>query len=353
MIKSILLLGVAWLTALTSLAQSGADPAVIANNLTPAPVASVGSSFTVSFTIGNSGSGAITGASPAERMGFQIDLRDCLPNPAGVSAISGTILNSFDITYDAGLNRFVGLQKSGVVLGFSTVRRFILSAIVTQASASTAVNTIGASCTIIPNTGSLPQPGDDDFSAIYTHTTTTAMPVSLVSFTAQAESDRTVLLKWTTSWEQANKGYVIERSKDLKSFESVGEVTDVAGTSNSLSSYKFVDRNPYRGTSYYRLRQIDLDGSVHTYDAAAVIIDGKYGVYPNPVVNQSFTLDLDEPTTAVLRLYNTTGSELGVIKSEVAESSVKLTPFTKPVSGVYILTVEERGTVRKHRLVVQ
>ncbi|UFH51910.1 T9SS type A sorting domain-containing protein [Spirosoma sp. KNUC1025] len=353
-----------WLISITSLAQSGADPAVIANDLRPQPLANVGSVFSITFAIGNSGSGAITGASGpsdslAERMGFHIDLKQCLPNPADISAVSGTILNNFDITYNASLNRFDGIQKKNVTLGSTTIRRFVVSLIVTQASSSTVVNTIGASCTIIPNSGSLRpngtggQPTDDDFSQIYTHTTTLALPVSLVSFSAQAEPDRTVLLKWTTSWEKANKGYVIERSKDLKTFEEIGEVTDVAGNSNSLSTYRYVDRNPHRGTSYYRLRQVDLDGTIHTFNAESVIIDGRYGVYPNPIVQQTFTLELDEPSTASLRLYNASGSELGFVKSELMESSVKLTPTSKLVSGIYILTVEERGTARKHRLVVQ
>ena len=178
-------------------------------------------------------------------------------------------------------------------------------------------------------------------------------PVSLVSFTAQAQADRTVLLNWKTSWESANKGYLIERSKDLKNFEQVGQVTDVAGTSNSINSYQFVDKNPYRGTSYYRLVQVDLDGSRHTYKAEPVVINGRYGVYPNPVVGSTFTLELDEPASAILHLYDISGREVSVSKSAVTELSLKVSPAVGLSPGVYVLTVEERGILRKHRLVVQ
>ena len=115
-----------------------------------------------------------------------------------------------------------------------------------------------------------------------------------------------------------------------------------------------MDNAPYRGTSYYRLRQEDVDGSSQVFKAEPVVIEGRYGVYPNPVVSQQgFTLELDEPASAVLHLYSASGSELGVGKSDSGESSTKVLPSSKLTSGVYILTVEERGTTRKHRLVVQ
>lgn len=180
-----------------------------------------------------------------------------------------------------------------------------------------------------------------------------AMPVSLVSFTAQAQADRSVLVQWKTSWEHSNKLYIIERSKDLKSFEGVGEVTDVAGTSNSINTYKFVDKAPYRGTSYYRLVQLDVDGSRHTYKAEAVAIDGMYGVYPNPVTSAGFTLTLDEPATAKLQLFNASGRSIDFSQSAVGSGSVKVVPGSHLSSGIYVLMVEERGTNRTYRLVVQ
>ncbi|WP_420147746.1 hypothetical protein [Spirosoma sp.] len=273
-----------WLITFSALAQgNGADPAVISVDLVPAPLANVGSTFSIYFTIGNTGAGEIMGDSDAERMGFYVDLKKCIPNPANVSAVSGSILNSFDVTYDPILNRFNGRQKLGVKLPFATVRRFIASVVVTQASNFTAINDIGATCTIIPNSNSLGlngyvgQPIEDDFAKIFTHTMYTTgapLPVSLISFTAQAEKNQTVLVKWTTSWEKSNKGFIVERSKDLKSFETVGRIPEVAGTNSSTKAYQFVDQHPTRGTSYYRLKQVDLDGSTYTYKAVSVKVDG-------------------------------------------------------------------------------
>ncbi|WP_170139385.1 T9SS type A sorting domain-containing protein [Larkinella arboricola] len=179
------------------------------------------------------------------------------------------------------------------------------------------------------------------------------LPVTLVDFSALAQQDRTVLVKWTTSWERANKGYVVERSQDLKSFEVAGEVNDVAGSSNGINTYRFVDKSPYRGTSYYRLKQVDADGRTEIFRAQSVVIDGQYGVYPNPVVSQQFTLQLDEPADAVLHLYNTSGIEVPVSKSNFTQQSATISPLRKLSSGVYILHIQERGQTRRHRIIFE
>lgn len=344
------------MVGLTSFAQDGSDPAVTSRNLVPAPLQGLGSTFTLTFRIGNNGAAPISGSGSgnANRMQFGICLGKCAPNPATTAALSGPLLTYFDVVYNSSSNCFEGRQKQNVEIPATSVYSLSIASIVTSASSNTAVNDIGASCNIAPNGNANPQPTDNDFASIYTHTITTApLPVALIDFEAQAQEDRTVLVTWKTSWERNNKGYVVERSKDLTNFESVGEVKDVAGTSTSVNSYRFVDPSPYRGTSYYRLRQVDLDGNSQAFPAESIVINGKYGVYPNPVASNGFTLELDEPSSAVLHLYNASGSEVGLSKSDATEMSTRLAPAAKLTSGVYVLTVEERGTTRKHRLVVQ
>ena len=184
---------------------------------------------------------------------------------------------------------------------------------------------------------------------------TSALPVSLVKFTAQVQEDRTVKLDWTTSFETNNKGFLIERSKDLKAFEKVGEVGEVSANSSALKNYSLTDRTPYSGTSYYRLIQTDLSGLATAFPVKSVVIrDNLYGIYPNPVVNgQSFILRLDEPETAVVNLLSVDGRVLPIQKSGIESGNLLLKTTGKLSAGVYVLTVEERGQTRKYRLVVQ
>ena len=184
---------------------------------------------------------------------------------------------------------------------------------------------------------------------------TAAMPVSLVNFTAQPRENRTVDLAWSTSLETNNKGFLIERSKDLSQFEKVGEVSDVATNSSALKTYRMTDQMPFSGTSYYRLTQTDLSGQSRVYPAISVVLrSDAYGVYPNPVVSdQRFMLRLDEPETAKVNFFSADGRTLSLQKAGIESGNLLLKTTGKLSTGVYLLTVEERGQTRQHRLVVE
>ncbi|GAB2554199.1 hypothetical protein GCM10027190_00750 [Spirosoma areae] len=183
----------------------------------------------------------------------------------------------------------------------------------------------------------------------------TPMPVSLVSFTAKAQANHTVDLAWITSLETNNKGFLVERSKDLKAFEKVGEVNELASESNALKHYKLTDIAPYLGTSYYRLTQTDLSGKATAFPAISVVLrDEAYGVFPNPVVNDGrFALRLDEPETATVNFYSAGGSTLPLQKAGIGSGNLLLKTQGNLSAGVYIVTVEERGQTRQHRIVVK
>ncbi|CCH54019.1 hypothetical protein BN8_03157 [Fibrisoma limi BUZ 3] len=184
---------------------------------------------------------------------------------------------------------------------------------------------------------------------------TGALPVSLISFNAKAQGDRTVALEWVTSFEANNKGFIIERSKDLTSFERVGEVSEVAPNSSGRKSYSIIDKTPFSGTSYYRLSQTDLNGKTTALRVASVILrDGAYGVFPNPVIgDQAFRLSLDEPETATIKFFNIDGRALPLQKAGVESGNLLLKSVGKLPTGVYVMTVEERGQTRKHRVVIE
>lgn len=86
------------------------------------------------------------------------------------------------------------------------------------------------------------------------------LPVTLVSFDA-TPSAQGVLLAWRTSSETNNAGFYIEKSTNAVSWLDIGFV-DGKGTVSGLKSYGFLDNHPAQGVSYYRLRQVDYDGSI-------------------------------------------------------------------------------------------
>jgi hypothetical protein len=87
------------------------------------------------------------------------------------------------------------------------------------------------------------------------------LPVSLLVFNAKP-ADNDVVINWTTASEINNKGFNIERSVDGRTFEFVRFV-EGAIQSSSVLNYSEIDNEAFSlsNTLYYRLRQIDLDGT--------------------------------------------------------------------------------------------
>lgn len=86
-----------------------------------------------------------------------------------------------------------------------------------------------------------------------------ALPVSLISFTAQKVAASTVNLTWQTDSEYDMLRYDIERSNDGITFIIIGSVTSV--NSPSLHNYYFTDNYPAAATQFYRLRMVKIYGS--------------------------------------------------------------------------------------------
>ena len=87
------------------------------------------------------------------------------------------------------------------------------------------------------------------------------LPVELTSFRAGASAACVcVRLTWQTASEHGAKTFLIERSANGRDFGIIGEVS-ATGTSTTTSTYAWQDERPLTGQSYYRLRQVDSDGS--------------------------------------------------------------------------------------------
>lgn len=109
------------------------------------------------------------------------------------------------------------------------------------------------------------------------------LPVELVFFTGRAV-DEQVQLNWQTEMESNNEFFAVERSPDGRLFEEIGRVAG-AGTTVRPQDYGWIDANPLNGANFYRLRQVDFDGTTAFY--GPVLVQLPFGndvrIYPNPV----------------------------------------------------------------------
>ena len=77
------------------------------------------------------------------------------------------------------------------------------------------------------------------------------------------------MLTWSTAYEEDNKVFIVERSEDGTTFANIGTV-EGAGTSADIREYNFLDIMAQAARSYYRLKQVDTDGTYSYSDVVAV-----------------------------------------------------------------------------------
>lgn len=111
-----------------------------------------------------------------------------------------------------------------------------------------------------------------------------SLPVEWLSFTAEKLNDNTVQLNWVTGSEINNDRFVIEKRLENGEFKALSEVNG-AGFSDEPSFYEYKDHSPMAAKVYYRIQQIDFDGTSDFSDIVEVTFEdlaARYAVYPNP-----------------------------------------------------------------------
>ncbi|WP_367390237.1 T9SS type A sorting domain-containing protein [Lewinella sp. LCG006] len=121
------------------------------------------------------------------------------------------------------------------------------------------------------------------------------LPIELTRFTATPK-EKSVMLAWETASEINNDYMAVERSSDARSFTEIGKIAG-AGNSNSILRYQLEDTAPHNGINYYRLRQVDYDGTINYSNIVSATFNGKTGLpslnlYPN-VVKSGGSMEID------------------------------------------------------------
>lgn len=180
-----------------------------------------------------------------------------------------------------------------------------------------------------------------------------SLPVTLASFIAKSEGDR-VQLAWVTSVEQDADRFVIERSADLGEYLSLGEVA-AKGTTTTRQYYGFTDYHPLPGENYYRLRQIDHDGTSHMFRPVSVVVqtDALVAiVYPNPADPARIHLRLWNASDASVRLLTLTGQPIPC-RLDRRLSEADLIPQHPLSTGIYWLEVQADGRKQVSRVLIR
>ena len=171
------------------------------------------------------------------------------------------------------------------------------------------------------------------------------LPVELTRFAATTKG-QSVNVDWATASEKNNDRFEIQRSATGEVFETVGTVKGQGNTS-SAHNYAFVDSRPLAGLSYYRLRQVDTDGTTAFSPVATVqwAPRADAAVYPNPTTGQ-VTLPVAS-YGAAYRILNPLGQ---VVLRGAVPANGRLDTSSLP-KGAYLLELTSADRRTAQRLV--
>ncbi|GEM_PF-3564800 len=172
------------------------------------------------------------------------------------------------------------------------------------------------------------------------------LPIELISFNVKCESD--VVLVWETQSEVNSDIFEVEKSIDAVSWFVIDEIT-AAGNSNSSILYQVIDTKNNNGFSYYRLKQIDIDGKfnysniIFTQCKEESLFD--FSLFPNPTSDYTKIQFTKNPGIISITVFNSTGqivlSEYGKDNINSNEIIISTEAF---VNGLYYVKVIDEKT---------
>lgn len=219
--------------------------------------------------------------------------------------------------------------------------------------------------TLVPQvnrTGLNPANLNNSFTIGSVNTVRSPLPIELLSFTADAVNNSYVDVKWVTATEINNDFFTIEKSIDGFNFKNIA-TTKGAGNSTSVLNYSSLDDSPYKGVSYYRLKQTDFNGQFTYSNTVAVEFGGSpndftFNVYPNPNDGENINLSIsgNKSEEVLVVVYDVTGKKSfsKIIITQNNDTEVyALDPSNKLSAGIYMITATSDQSIFSKRLVVK
>ncbi len=203
------------------------------------------------------------------------------------------------------------------------------------------------------------------------------IPVELTSFTANVV-DRKTELEWQTASELNNSGFEIEKAvfslkssvDDKKNWLKLGFV-DGKGTTTEIGNYSFVDDELLTQKTYYRLKQIDFDGTFSYSDEVEVDVNAPLTFslaqnYPNPfnpvtTIRYSIpnvTLSEVEGSRVQLKIYDVLGNDVATLVDDYKIAGTYKVDFHPAssiknlVSGVYFYRLQAGSFVETKKMIL-
>jgi hypothetical protein len=176
------------------------------------------------------------------------------------------------------------------------------------------------------------------------------LPITLIAFDARPIDGR-VTLTWTTASESNNARFIVERSRTGEEWSPVAELPG-AGTSTTMLHYAAQDAAPLHGLAYYRLKQVDYDGTTAFSPIRPVTTGGDTPIvlYPNPARH---VVHIAHGGSGAMEVTITDLQGRTLRSERLGDDATSTMDISGLLSGPYIATFTGAGTAHTLRLVVE
>ncbi|MEJ7610590.1 MAG: T9SS type A sorting domain-containing protein [Ferruginibacter sp.] len=312
-----------------------ADPAITSASFAQSPVLEGGvTTFTVFFA--NNGNDPAFGI-PIGKVGLNISLPtsgEYRAFPESIAAISGTYASKFTFSYNATTKTFFGTNNAVINPGDGGTIVVTVKGIMMVLSRVTTVNILR----LFPQFYPLEDVSNNNLTAAL-GVAPGIVAIGNLDFNAK-KADKSVNLDWVTSTEQNSASFDVEFSREGSRFEKLGTVA-AAGTSTTPRSYSFVHTKPVNGLNYYRLRQVDIDGSFRYSIVRTVKFSNgnSITVMPNPTTDRIYINSNSGGIMQSIEIFTTEGKKMQQINNFPIGNSIDLSKYAP---AAYILRMTDK-----------
>jgi hypothetical protein len=152
---------------------------------------------------------------------------------------------------------------------------------------------------------------------------------------------------WITASESNNNYFTIEKSFDMENWFEIAQVDSKVNSSTSDTRYQYEYENNDQATVYFRLSQVDFDGTKVSFDAISVTNSKKGNAYPNPSNTGKFQLQ-DVENNIEIKVCDLNGNIV-----ETLQGNQYTLDLSTQMNGVYmIIYTQSNGSVNYERLII-
>jgi hypothetical protein len=179
------------------------------------------------------------------------------------------------------------------------------------------------------------------------------LPIELLYFTATPINNE-VNLDWATATETNNDYYIVEKSIDGINFEYVTKVKAYGnGNSTNKQSYHTLDENPYKGLSYYRLKQVDKTSDFKYANIVSVELkENSYiNIYPNPATDKLYINASNNYNNSSIKIISATGVEVKSAEQLISYNGI--IDLADLASGMYFIVINDGTSIQNIKISIQ